>query len=74
MKKETIIREVMSLCDCKYQVAGTIVELAKLPTGTLRKVSLRRAAGEAKPSMTQGHAKAIVDRAVERIQLVDSLD
>jgi hypothetical protein len=73
MKREDVIREVMSMLDVGgYQVAKSIVKLSEEPEGTFRKIGPNHAG--AKRPMSQTEAKRIVERARKRIELVDSTD
>lgn len=73
MKREDLIREVMSMLDTGgYQVAKSIVKLSEEPEGTFRKIGPNHAG--AKRSMSQADAKRMVDKARKRIELVDSTD
>lgn len=67
-----VIREVMSIVGCKYQVAKNIVKLSAQPIGEVRKIGPNRKG--AKKPMHQHEAKAVVDAARERIALVDEGD
>jgi hypothetical protein len=69
-KREVVIREIMSLIDCKYQVAKSILELSEKPKGTTQQIAATPTG--AKRAMPQSEAKKLADAARERIRLVDS--
>ena len=69
IKREDIIREVESMLDHGgYQIAKAIVRLSSQPPGTVRMIGDK---GK-KKSMGQSEAKAMVDAATKRIELVES--
>jgi hypothetical protein len=71
MKREDVIREIMSMIDAGgYQVARAILKLAEKPEGTFQKIGPR----SRRRSMSQAEAKRLVDKARARIELVDSTD
>lgn len=65
--RDAVVRELMSLVGLKYQAAKKLLALSAEPAGTFRKIGN----SQTKRSMSSQEAKRIVDRARERIRLVD---
>ncbi len=70
MKKDDVIREVMSLKGIGYQMAKRIVLLAELPKNEIRVIKKHRNARNRR--MLSQEALEIVTKAKERITLIDA--
>ena len=75
--RETVIREIMTMRGCGYQIAKRIVLLSKEPPETFRMVgpggATARLFGQRRP-MSQSEAARIVQAAQAHIALVDEGD
>ncbi len=67
---QDVVREIMSMVPCKWKSAKKIWQLAREPIGTCR--SIPKLGPSGRPLiMIQSEAADIVDRAEERMMLVD---
>ncbi len=69
VKKEDVIRELMSILGTNYLIAKTIVRIAAKPEDAYQKVDYPKT-GKKRP-MSQPEAARLVAKAVDRIKLVD---
>ena len=67
MKRDDVIREVMSMRGCGYQVAKSILKLSEKSPAVTQKIG----SGEMRRPMTQREAERIIVAAKQRIELVD---